>query len=54
MKKLFAGIHEVGFNKDCTQIHEIKSFAKESVKLIDTVTVEEAVENWLNELTIGM
>ena len=32
----------------------MKSFAGETVDLIDKIQVEEKVEIWLNELTIGM
>lgn len=51
LKKLFAGIHRVEFNKDATQILAMVSSAEEHVQLREHVQVEELVENWLSVLS---
>lgn len=50
LKKLFAAIHTVEFNKDNTLITAICSSDKEVVQLLNKVTVSEVVESWLIEL----
>ncbi|KAL4440929.1 hypothetical protein ABPG74_009342 [Tetrahymena malaccensis] len=54
LKKLFAGINKVEFNKDCSQILAMISSQKETVQLNEKVQVEEQVENWLNSLSRNM
>lgn len=54
LKKLFAGINKVEFNKDNNQIHYMLSSHKEQVKLNDYITVDEVVEQWLNVLALNM
>jgi len=48
LKKLFAGIHKVEFNKEFNQILSMISSNDEVVKLKDKIQVEELVENWLS------
>eukprot|EP01022_Parablepharisma_sp_SALTPOND_P023029 TRINITY_DN475_c0_g1_i1.p1 TRINITY_DN475_c0_g1~~TRINITY_DN475_c0_g1_i1.p1 ORF type:complete len:3195 (-),score=434.63 TRINITY_DN475_c0_g1_i1:26360-35944(-) len=54
LKKLFAGIHTVEFNKDITAIIAMKSSLGEYVPLINTINIQGEVETWLNDLAIGM
>lgn len=54
LKKLFAGIHQVEFNKETTAILSMLSTAKEVVPLKSKISVEELVENWLNALSKNM
>ena len=54
LKKLFAGIHKVDFNKDFTEIVSMISSANEVVTLKEKVEVEEYVENWLSILSRNM
>lgn len=54
LKKLFAGIHKVDFNKDFTEIVSMISSANEVVPLKEKVEVEEYVENWLSVLSRNM
>ena len=54
LKKLFAGIHKVQFNKDCSNILAMQSSAGEVVELNDKIVVDEVVENWLNVLAKSM
>jgi len=51
LKKLFAGINKVEFNKDTTQILAMISSAEEVVPLREKIQVEELVENWLSVLS---
>lgn len=52
LKKLFAGIHKVEFNKEKNQILKMISQANEIVPLKDHVKIEVLVENWLQLLSI--
>ncbi|EGR34655.1 hypothetical protein IMG5_004580 [Ichthyophthirius multifiliis] len=54
LKKLFAGIHKVEFDKKIEQILSMVSSQKESVVLCEKVQIQENVENWLSELSIKM
>lgn len=54
LKKLFAGINSVEFNKESTQIYSMFSSAKEQVKLNDNIVVDEVVEVWLAILASNM
>ena len=51
LKKLFAGIHKVEFNKDNHYILSMISSADEIVKMKDKIQIEELVENWLSVLS---
>lgn len=48
LKKLFAGINTVEFNKDASQIFSMISSAKEVVRLNESIQVDEVVETWLS------
>ena len=54
LKKLFAGIHTVEFNKDMTAIVAMKSSLGEYVPLLSVVNIQGEVENWLNDLANQM
>ena len=54
LKKLYAGIHSVEFKENNTVISAIKSSSDEKVPLVESLPVEEEVENWLNKLTTNM
>lgn len=54
LKKLFAGIHRVGFNSDRTAVVEIESQLGELVRLEKPVAIHDKVEGWLNDLTTEM
>jgi len=54
LKKLFAGIHTVEFNKDITSIIAMKSSLGEYVPLTTTINIQGEVETWLNDLANGM
>ena len=54
LKKLFAGIHTVEFNKDTTAIVAMKSSLGEYVPLNVQVNIQGEVETWLNDLANGM
>lgn len=54
LKKLFAGIHKVDFNKEYTEIVSMISSANEVVVLKEKVEIEEYVENWLSILSRNM
>ncbi len=47
LKKLFAGIHRVEFDRDCHKIMAMVSQAGEEVRLHEPVELDENVENWL-------
>eukprot|EP00803_Ostreobium_quekettii_P010766 evm.model.scf_587.3 EVM.evm.TU.scf_587.3 scf_587:58238-66053(+) len=50
LKKIFAGIHNVQFEKGGSQIEAILSADGERVELIRPVLLDSNVENWLGEL----
>lgn len=50
LKKLFQGIHKVGFNEDKMMINAIISSAGEVVTLERPVGISERVEDWLEQL----
>ena len=54
LKKLFAGIHSVEFNKDVTAIIAMKSALSEFVPLATLVNIQDEVEKWLSDLAIQM
>jgi dynein heavy chain 2 len=54
LKKLFAGIHMVGFAADNRTIVEFHSQQGEVVKLRSPVKATENVEQWLGELVVQM
>lgn len=54
LKKLFAGIHQVVFNENNTEILAMKSSADEVVNLREKLSVDEDVEDWLQKLTLLM
>ena len=54
LKKLFAGIHTVEFNKDLSAIVAMKSSLGEYVQLGKVVNIQTEVENWLNDLANEM
>jgi dynein heavy chain 2 len=54
LKKLFAGIHTVGFNDKTTAITEMHSQEGEVVKLLKPVSVSANVEQWLGDLADEM
>lgn len=54
LKKLFAGIFKVDFNKDNTAIVAMKSSAGEVVELSAPVKITEEVEIWLRDLVNEM
>lgn len=54
LKKLFGGIHRVGFNEDRTAVVEIESQLGEIVHLEKAVAIHDKVEGWLNDLTVEM
>mmetsp|Transcript_41826 Transcript_41826/g.82044 ORF Transcript_41826/g.82044 Transcript_41826/m.82044 type:complete len:4055 (+) Transcript_41826:307-12471(+) len=54
LKKLFAGIQSVVFSEDQKQIVAMVSSAKESVQLVQPVTITDSVEDWLEELSVLM
>ena len=54
LKKLFAGIHTVGFNADNTAILEMRSQDGEVVPLQKPVAVTTNVEQWLGDLADEM
>lgn len=54
MKKLFAGINTVEFNRDATEIYSMLSVARETVRLNQAIPVNEIVEIWLSLLSDQM
>lgn len=54
LKKLFAGIHKVGFNPDRSKVVSMISQDGEEVCLPTPVNISLNVEIWLYELAIGM
>eukprot|EP00906_Rhabdomonas_costata_P011239 RCo015918 len=54
LKKLFAGIHKVGFSPDSSKIIAIKSADGEEVPLRRPVAVKDTVEAWLGDLDLEM
>lgn len=54
LKKLFAGIFKVDFNKDNSAIIAMKSSAGEVVELSSPVKITEEVEIWLSDLVNEM
>lgn len=54
LKKLFAGIHKVGFSDDNSKIVAMISAKGENVPLLNPVTITEKVENWLYDLSNAM
>ncbi|CAI9737451.1 cytoplasmic dynein 2 heavy chain 1-like isoform X1 [Octopus vulgaris] len=54
LKKLFAGIHTVKFNDDCSQILAMRSLHGEVVPLRQQVLITTDVELWMNSLATEM
>lgn len=54
LKKLYAGIHRVGFNSDKTSVIEFESQLGEVVLLAKPVQIHVNVEAWLADLTTEM
>ena len=54
LKKLFAGIHSVGFDGDERHITSMRSVEGEVVPLKQRVAISANVEAWLNELSREM
>lgn len=49
LKKLFAGIHNIGLNKESNKIYEMRSLEGEVVELDKPVDVGRPVEVWIHE-----
>lgn len=54
LKKLFAGVHEVGLTDGKDQVVAALSIEAEKVQLSKPVTVNEQVETWLQSLLVGL
>jgi dynein heavy chain 2 len=54
LKKLFAGVHEVGFDDAMSHIVAMKSLEGECVKLKKPVKISPEVETWLDEFNTEM
>jgi dynein heavy chain 2 len=54
LKKLFAGVHSVIFNEDCTKLVAMKSLHGEIVNLKNPVAITNDVEVWLDLFTKEM
>jgi energy-coupling factor transporter ATP-binding protein EcfA2 len=54
LRKLFQGVHRVGFDEDETSIVAMVSAAGETVMLDPPVAVTDAVEEWLEDLSKSM
>ena len=54
LKKLFQGVHKVGFSEDGTRIVSMHSLEGEDVPLVTPVRITELVEEWLGDFAAQM
>ena len=54
LKKLFAGVHSVKFNQQCTHVVAMASIQGEVVPLKNPVQITDEVETWLQKFSLEM